>query len=90
MMKQRHYVTILFLRIPRESIVDIHANLVTVQQKIESCTEQNLELHGLEIFVVSQAKLQLPLQIEDASRPEKKDVCDSIHNSYRSLMIYSF
>jgi aspartyl/asparaginyl-tRNA synthetase len=67
-----------FFRIPRESIVDIHANLLSVQQKIESCTEQNLELHGLEIYVVSQAKLQLPLQIEDASRPEKKDDPDSL------------
>lgn len=60
--------------ISRESIVDIHANIVKVDQKIESCTEQDLELHGFEIFVVSQAKAQLPLQIEDASRPEKSNV----------------
>lgn len=64
--------------IPRESIVDIEANIVPVDQKIEACTEQNLELHGLRIFVISQAKLQLPLQIEDASRPEKKDDPDSL------------
>lgn len=66
-------------RIPRESIVDIQANVLAVTQKIESCTEQDLELHGLEIFVVSQAKNQLPLQIEDASRPEKKDDPDSLN-----------
>lgn len=66
-------------RIPRESIVDIQANVVAVAQKIESCTEQDLELHGLEIFIVSQAKSQLPLQIEDASRPEKKDDPDSLN-----------
>jgi len=64
--------------IPRESIIDIQANVVAVQQKIESCTEQDLELQGLEIFVVSQAKSQLPLQIEDAARPEKKDDPDSL------------
>ncbi|KAG5670892.1 hypothetical protein PVAND_001123 [Polypedilum vanderplanki] len=64
--------------IARESIVDIHANIVKVEQKIESCTEQNLELHGLEIYVVSPAKPQLPLQIEDASRPEKNDDPDSL------------
>lgn len=63
-----------YFRIPRESIVDIRASVVGVAQKIESCTEQTLELQGLEIFVVSQAKSQLPLQIEDAARPEKKDV----------------
>lgn len=67
-----YYVYI--FRIPRESIVDIHANIIKVDQKIESCTEKDLELHAIEIYVVSQAKAQLPLQIEDASRPEKKDV----------------
>lgn len=46
-----------------------------VANKIESCTEQTLELSVLEIFLVSAAKTQLPLQIEDASRPEKSDVC---------------
>ena len=59
--------------------MDIRANLVAVDVKIESCTEQNLELQGLEIFVVSQAKAQLPLQIEDASRPEKKDDPESLN-----------
>lgn len=66
-------------RIPRESIVDINAKLVRVSQKIESCTEQDIELHGVQIFVVSQAKNQLPLQIEDASRPEKKDDPESLN-----------
>lgn len=48
--------------------------IVPVNAKIEFCTEQNLELSVLEIYVVSAAKPQLPLQIEDASRPEKDDV----------------
>lgn len=65
--------------IPRESIVDIQANIIKVDQKIESCTEKDLELHALEIFVVSQAKPQLPLQIEDAARPEKKDDPESLN-----------
>lgn len=60
--------------INKESIVDLHANIVAVAAKIESCTEQNLELSVLEIYLVSSAKPQLPLQIEDASRPEKTDV----------------
>lgn len=37
---------------------------------IESCTVNKYELHVNQIWVVSQAKPQLPLQIEDASRPE--------------------
>lgn len=48
--------------------------IVPVNTKIESCTEQTLELSVLEIYLVSSAKPQLPLQIEDASRPEKNDV----------------
>lgn len=62
----------------KESIIDLHANVVTVTSKIESCTEQNLELSVLEIYLISSAKPQLPLQIEDASRPEKNDVGYSI------------
>ena len=48
--------------------------MVPVPNKIESCTEQTLELSIEQIFVVSQAKPQLPLQIEDASRAENPDV----------------
>lgn len=47
--------------------------------KIESCTEQTVELSVLEIYLVSTAKPQLPLQIEDASRPEKDNVNTHCH-----------
>lgn len=59
--------------ISKESIVDLYVKIVPTAVKIESCTEQNLELSVLEAYVVSAAKPQLPLQIEDASRPEKDD-----------------
>uniref|UniRef100_A0AAG5D9I5 Aspartate--tRNA ligase, cytoplasmic n=1 Tax=Anopheles atroparvus TaxID=41427 RepID=A0AAG5D9I5_ANOAO len=59
--------------IPRESIIDLKAKVIPVEQRIESCTEQTLELHVLELFLLSAAKAQLPLQIEDASRSEKSD-----------------
>uniref|UniRef100_U5EXR9 Aspartate--tRNA ligase, cytoplasmic n=1 Tax=Corethrella appendiculata TaxID=1370023 RepID=U5EXR9_9DIPT len=55
----------------RESIIDICAQKADVGAKIESCTEQTFELHVHEIYLVSAAKAQLPLQIEDAARPEK-------------------
>lgn len=41
--------------------------------QIESCTQKNVELHIEQLFVVSEAKSQLPLQIEDASRPATED-----------------
>lgn len=59
--------------VPRESIVDVRARVVPVEAKIEACTEQTLELHATEFYLVSPAKAQLPLQIEDAARPEKSD-----------------
>uniref|UniRef100_A0A1L8DRH9 Aspartate--tRNA ligase, cytoplasmic n=1 Tax=Nyssomyia neivai TaxID=330878 RepID=A0A1L8DRH9_9DIPT len=59
--------------IHKESIVDLKAKTVSVAAKIESCTEQSMELSVLEIYVVSAAKAQLPLQIEDAARPENTD-----------------
>jgi len=65
--------------INKESIIDLHAKVVAVASKIESCTEQSLELSVLEIYLVSSAKSQLPLQIEDASRPEKSNDANSLN-----------
>ncbi|CAG2062396.1 unnamed protein product, partial [Timema podura] len=59
--------------VTKESIVDIEALVLTVPRKIESCTQKNVELHAKKLFVVSAAKSQLPLLIEDASRPVKED-----------------
>lgn len=39
--------------------------------KIEACTQKDVDLYVEEIFVVSSSKPQLPMQIEDASRPIK-------------------
>ncbi|EEB11131.1 aspartyl-tRNA synthetase, putative [Pediculus humanus corporis] len=57
--------------ISKESIIDVDGVIQTVAQKIESCTQKDVELHVKELFVVSSAKSQLPLLIEDASRPIK-------------------
>lgn len=64
--------------IHKESIVDIEAKVVNAFEKIESCTEQNLELMVEQIFVISQAKAQLPLQIDDAARPEQINDTDGL------------
>lgn len=47
-------------------------------EKIESCSQKDVELHIKQIFTVSAAKAQLPLQIEDASRPVKADDSDGL------------
>jgi aspartyl/asparaginyl-tRNA synthetase len=43
----------------------------SVPQKIEGATQQDVELHVTQVWVISAAEPRLPLQIEDASRPEE-------------------
>ncbi|VVC25477.1 Nucleic acid-binding, OB-fold,Aspartyl/Asparaginyl-tRNA synthetase, class [Cinara cedri] len=57
--------------ISKESIVDIKGKVTKTPSKIGSCSQQDVELHIEELWVVSQAVSQLPLLIEDASRPVK-------------------
>jgi len=54
--------------ISRESIIDVEAEVVKVEEKIESCSQQDIELHLTQVWVVSSCVPQLPLQIEDAAR----------------------
>uniref|UniRef100_A0A8C7D6X5 Aspartate--tRNA ligase, cytoplasmic n=1 Tax=Oncorhynchus kisutch TaxID=8019 RepID=A0A8C7D6X5_ONCKI len=56
--------------INKESIVDVEAMVRKVEQKIDSCTQQDVELHIERIFVISQAEPRLPLQLEDCVRPD--------------------
>lgn len=62
--------------ITKESIVDICGTVKKVDQKIESCTQSDVELHIKQIFVVSRSAPKLPLLIEDASRPELEEGSD--------------
>ena len=48
----------------KESIVDVEAVVKKVSDKIESCTQQDVELHVTQVWVVSHSDTQLPLQIE--------------------------
>nr|WIM01491.1 cytoplasmic aspartate--tRNA ligase [Limnephilus lunatus] len=59
--------------ISKESIVDVLAQVVRVAVPVESCTQKHVELHITQMFLISAAKSQLPLLLEDASRPEKSD-----------------
>jgi len=54
--------------ISKESIVDVEAEIVKAEEKIESCSQQNIELHVHQVWVVSASAPQLPLLIEDAAR----------------------
>ncbi|ETE73729.1 Aspartyl-tRNA synthetase, cytoplasmic, partial [Ophiophagus hannah] len=56
--------------INKESIVDIEGVIRKVPNKIGSCTQQDVELHIQRIYVISLAEPRLPLQLDDAIRPE--------------------
>jgi len=57
--------------IPKESIVDVYAEVTKPEQPVQSCS-QKVELLVNRIYVVSRSHPLLPFQLEDASRPIKK------------------
>ncbi|KAF0292280.1 Aspartate--tRNA ligase, cytoplasmic [Amphibalanus amphitrite] len=59
--------------VARESIIDVEGVVRRSPQPIESCTQQEVELHVTQLWVVSASEPQLPLQIEDACRPDTEE-----------------
>ncbi|GFY38633.1 aspartate--tRNA ligase, cytoplasmic [Trichonephila inaurata madagascariensis] len=59
--------------ITKESIIDVEGFIRASPQIIESCSQKNVEMHVTKVFIVSAAEPRLPLQIEDASRPENEN-----------------
>lgn len=59
--------------ITKESIVDVEAVVKKTDMKIESCSQQDVELLVTQLWVVSASEARLPLLIEDASRPTSED-----------------
>jgi nondiscriminating aspartyl-tRNA synthetase len=66
--------------VSKESIVDVQGTVKTVDNKVESCSQQDVELEIQQFFVVSEAEPQLPLQIEDASRAATEDTSLAVVN----------
>lgn len=56
--------------IEKESIIDVEAVVRQTPVKVESCSQQDVELHVLQVWTVSRSEPRLPLLIEDASRAE--------------------
>lgn len=55
--------------VTKESVIDVEGFVRGVPQKVEGATQQDVELHVTQLWVVSAAEPRLPLLIEDASRP---------------------
>jgi nondiscriminating aspartyl-tRNA synthetase len=54
--------------IPKESIVEVEG--IVRKATVKECTQKTVELAVLKLFVVSRSVPNLPLQIEDAARPQ--------------------
>lgn len=65
--------------ISKESIVDVEGVVQKVEQKIQSCSQSDIEIIVSKIFCVSQSAPRLPLQIDDASRPETEEESGLAH-----------
>ncbi|XP_050358850.1 aspartate--tRNA ligase, cytoplasmic-like [Nymphalis io] len=59
--------------IPKESIVDVLAVVVATQSPVAACSVSAVELSAREVWLVSAARAQLPLLVEDAARRETDD-----------------
>jgi len=66
-----------------ESIIDVEGVVQTTDQKISSCSQQDVELSLSQIKVVSASEPRLPLLIEDASRPEGTDGLATVNQDTR-------
>ncbi|KAL3101995.1 hypothetical protein niasHS_003404 [Heterodera schachtii] len=56
--------------IPKESIVDVYGLVARTPQPVTACTQSDVEIKVHKFFIVSQAEPRLPLQLEDAVRPD--------------------
>ena len=54
--------------------MDVEGFVRKTDMKIESCSQQDVELHCTQLWVVSAAAPRLPLQIDDASRAAGDEV----------------
>lgn len=59
--------------ISKESVVDVEGIIQTTPSPIESCSIKDREIEVRQVWIVSSAVPRLPLQIEDAARPEPKE-----------------
>lgn len=62
--------------IPRESVVDVLGELTVPKDPIASCTASGIELQVKKVFCVSRSMPELPLQLEDAGRPDPELAAD--------------
>jgi len=63
-----------------ESIVDVEGFVRRVDEPITGCTQQDVELHVTQFWIVSESEPVLPVQIDDLERPESGETEQSTVN----------
>ena len=56
--------------LPKESVLDVLAEVTTPPEPVASCTQSQVELNVLRLYCITKAMIRLPLQLEDAARSE--------------------
>ena len=56
--------------LPRESVVDVLAEVTIPPEPVASCTQSAVELMVKRVYSITKAMPRLPLQLDDASRPD--------------------
>lgn len=54
----------------QESLVDVFGQITKTPSPVSSCTQSDVEIKIQKLFIVSASEPRLPLQMEDATRPD--------------------
>ena len=60
--------------LPKESVLDVCAEVTVPPEPVVSCTQSAVELNVTRAYCITKAAVRLPLQVEDAARSEKEVV----------------
>ncbi|CAD5110847.1 DgyrCDS208 [Dimorphilus gyrociliatus] len=68
----------------KEALIDVYGQVMAVPEKIEGCTQKDVELHLRQVWVIHPSEPTLPLQIEDAARQvSEKDGLSTVNQDTR-------
>ena len=65
-------VTAFACGLPKESVLDCLAEVTVPPEPVVSCTQSGVELAIKKIYSITKAATRLPLQLEDAGRPDEQ------------------
>ena len=58
--------------LPKESVIDVFAEVTVPPEPVASCTQSGVELNVKRVYSITKAMARLPLQLDDAARTEEE------------------